>query len=211
MFASESKARVMQTRYQLATLKKGASSITDYFHKAQTLAHTLAAINEPLNDFEVVFYILVRLSTDYDPLVTSITTRIAPIFMEELYGHLLTHEQRIELHHTIPDLSSSNVNVALRHSSSFNNNSHGSPHSRGSSHMGRGRGRGDSHGLAAYFAAPHAASDSSWYHDTSSTHHLTNDLSNLNVRAEEYTSNCQIKVGNGQGYQGSEIAPPKPE
>ena len=140
MFASESKARIMQTRYQLATLKKGASSIVDYFQKAQTLAHTLAAIDEPLKESEVVSYILASLSIDYDPLVTSITTRIDPISLEDLYGHLLTHEQRIELHHIVLDLSSSNVNVAQRHSSSFNNNSHGSSHSRGSSHVGRGRG-----------------------------------------------------------------------
>jgi hypothetical protein len=91
IFASESKARIMQTRYQLATLKKGASSIVDYFQKAQTLAHTLAAIDEPLKESEVVFYILAGLSTDYDPLVTSITTRIDPISLEDLYGHLLTH------------------------------------------------------------------------------------------------------------------------
>ena len=209
------------------------------------MAHTLAAIDEPLKEFEVVSYILAGLSKDYDPLVTSITTRIDPISLEDLYGHLLTHEQRIELHHTIPDLSSSSVNVARRHSSSFNNNSRGSSHSHGSSHVGRGKGRGrgrssqnghfshstssnqpvcqicgrighlalkcynrfdhsfqgDSHGPATYFAAPHMASDSSWYNDTGSTHHLTNDPSNLNVRAEEYMGNDQIRVGNRQGLQ----------
>ena len=104
------------------------------------MAHTLAAIDEPLKESEVVSYILASLSIDYDPLVTSITTRIDPISLEDLYGHLLTHEQRIELHHIVLDLSSSDVNVAQRHSSSFNNNSHGSSHSRGSSHVGRGRG-----------------------------------------------------------------------
>jgi hypothetical protein len=42
LFASESKARVMQLRYQLATLKKGALPIVDYFQKAKMLAQTLA-------------------------------------------------------------------------------------------------------------------------------------------------------------------------
>lgn len=48
MFASQSKARTMQTRLQLATLKKGSMSISDFFQKAQTLAQSLAAVAEPL-------------------------------------------------------------------------------------------------------------------------------------------------------------------
>jgi hypothetical protein len=45
------------------------------------------------------------------------------------------------------------------------------------------------------------APNSSRYHDSSSTHHLTNDLSNLSMRAEEYAGSDQIRVGNGQGLQ----------
>jgi len=43
-FLSQSSARVMQTRYQLATLKKGNLSIQDYFQKAKSLADILFAI-----------------------------------------------------------------------------------------------------------------------------------------------------------------------
>jgi hypothetical protein len=63
----------------------------------------------------------------------------------------------------------------------------------------------NSQGLVAYFAAPHVASDFSWYNDMGSTHHLTNDLSNLNIRADEYIGTDQIKVGNGQGLHISHI------
>jgi hypothetical protein len=59
--------------------------------------------------------------------------------------------------------------------------------------------QGESQGPAAYYTAPHATFDPLWYHDTGSTHHLTNDVSNLNQRVEEYTGNDQIRVGNGQG------------
>ena len=44
MFTSQSEARTMQIHYQLATLKKGNSSIADYFHQFTTLVDTLAAI-----------------------------------------------------------------------------------------------------------------------------------------------------------------------
>jgi hypothetical protein len=51
MFASQAHAQIMQVHFQLATLKKGTSSITDYFHKMKTLSDTLAACGQPLNDF----------------------------------------------------------------------------------------------------------------------------------------------------------------
>lgn len=47
-FSSQSQAHIMQTRYRLATLKKGSRPIADYFQKAQSLAHMLAAISQPL-------------------------------------------------------------------------------------------------------------------------------------------------------------------
>jgi hypothetical protein len=46
-------------------------------------------------------------------------------------------------------------------------------------------------------ATPQSQCDSIWYPDSGATHHLTNDLANLNVRVDEYTGNDQIRVGNG--------------
>jgi hypothetical protein len=112
MFAAQSQAREMQCRYQLATLKKGASSISDYFQKAQTIAHTLAAIHSPPRDSELVSYVLAGLGSDYDPLITSISTHIDPVSFEELYGHLLTHEQRLDHANSDADLAVSSVNIA---------------------------------------------------------------------------------------------------
>jgi hypothetical protein len=54
MFASQARARVMQIYFQLATVKKGSNSITEYFQTIKTLSDTLAAIEQPLNDFESV-------------------------------------------------------------------------------------------------------------------------------------------------------------
>jgi len=45
------------------------------------------------------------------------------------------------------------------------------------------------------------ATDSSWYPDTGANVHLTNDLSNLNLHAEDYTGMDKIRVGNGQGLK----------
>jgi hypothetical protein len=51
----------------------------------------------------------------------------------------------------------------------------------------------------AYLTSQQSTSYPNWYPDTGSTNHLTNDLSNLNLRADEYKGTDQIKVGNGQG------------
>jgi hypothetical protein len=72
MFASQAHARIMQVHLQLTTLKKGNTSVTDYFHKMKTLDDTLVACGQPLNDFETVSFLLIGLGLEFDPLVTSI-------------------------------------------------------------------------------------------------------------------------------------------
>jgi len=89
MFASQARACVMQIYFQLATVKKGINSIT------KTLSDTLATAGQPLNDFERVSFLLKGLGTEFDPFVTSVTTRVDPLSIDELYGHLLAHEMRI--------------------------------------------------------------------------------------------------------------------
>ena len=96
MFTSQSRATTMQIHYQLATLKKGNSSIGDYFHQFTTLVDTLAAIDQPLNDFELISFLLAGLGLNYDSFVTIVTTRVDPLSVEELYGHLLAHEICLE-------------------------------------------------------------------------------------------------------------------
>lgn len=48
--------------YRLATLKKGDTFIADYFHKFSTLI-TFDVVNQPLNDFELVLFLLVELDS----------------------------------------------------------------------------------------------------------------------------------------------------
>jgi hypothetical protein len=48
MFTSQSRAHSMQIHHQISTLKKGDSSIADFYHKFTSLADTLTAIDQPL-------------------------------------------------------------------------------------------------------------------------------------------------------------------
>jgi hypothetical protein len=233
MFDSQSKAHVLHNCIQLTSLKNGALSIAGYFQKARSLAQALATIGEPIKDSELLSYILGRLGLEYESIVTSISTYIERILLDDLYSHLLTHEQRLEHAHNPNDFSISMMNVAQRNSS---NNGRFQPQKSGSS-FGHDRGRGRGCGFSPFFSNHHICQicnrighitskcynrfdhsyhcdstpsatyltfhqspfDSNWYPDTGSTNHITNDLSNLNLRANEYKGTNQIKVGNGQG------------
>lgn len=115
MYSSQSRARIMQVHYQLATLKKEGSSVTEYFQKFKALADTLAAAGQPLNDFELVSFLLAGLGPKFGPFVTSVTTRVDPMSIEELYAHLLTHEMCLEHNSTATKAVFPYTNVATAH------------------------------------------------------------------------------------------------
>jgi hypothetical protein len=102
---------MMQVHFQLATLN---SSITDYFHKLKTLSDTLTACGQPLNDFEAVSFLLAGLGSEFDLLVTSVTTRVDPISRDDIYGLLLAHKMRLEQQMVNTDLSNASTHVTAR-------------------------------------------------------------------------------------------------
>lgn len=81
-------------------------SIADFFQKTKTFGDTLATIGQPLSDCELVNYILARLGSEYDPLITSITTQIDRMNIQEVYGHLLNFMLCPERLHTTLDFTS---------------------------------------------------------------------------------------------------------
>uniref|UniRef100_A0A2N9H9G4 Reverse transcriptase Ty1/copia-type domain-containing protein n=1 Tax=Fagus sylvatica TaxID=28930 RepID=A0A2N9H9G4_FAGSY len=174
MFTSQSRARQMQLHHQISTLKKGDSSIADYFHKFTTLADTL--------------------------------THSRPYNLDDLYGLFLSHELRIAQNQPTVDLSHASTHYVTNSSSHRGSNNSGRGGARNTfgptrgsfsnsqqNHRGRGRGKNNSNRPVCQ-----AAFDLNWYSDFGATHHLTNDLANLNVRAEEYTGSEGIRVGNGK-------------
>ena len=105
MFTAHSRARVMNIHYQLSTLKKEDSSIANYFHKFTDLNATLAAIDKPLTKEEQVSFLLAGLGSEFESFVTTIQMRTDLLFIEALYGHLLSHELRMAQAQPKVDLS----------------------------------------------------------------------------------------------------------
>jgi hypothetical protein len=52
----------------------------------------------------------------------------------------------------------------------------------------------------AYLSAPSSSSDQNWYPNSGATHHLTSNLANLNIKAEDYIGSDKIRIGNGKGF-----------
>jgi hypothetical protein len=132
MFASQARARVMQIYFQLATVKKGTNSIIEYFQTIKTLSDTLAAAGHPLNDFDSVSFLLKGLDSEYDPFVTSVTTKVDPLSIDELYGHLLAHEMRLEQQIPSIDVHPPVANITTRTSNFRGRGGRSSNRGRGS-------------------------------------------------------------------------------
>jgi hypothetical protein len=156
MFASRSKARIIQICTQLTAAKKKGTPAANYFRHMKSLADTLAAIGKPLHEKETISYILAGLGLNYDPLVTSLTTCNNDITLDEVYSHLLAFEHCHEQH---------DAKIMLRtggHAANFTGHQgEGGRHNGGggSQHPGGGRGndrqgRGHSQGRGGGRGAP---------------------------------------------------------
>jgi hypothetical protein len=66
----------------------------------------------------MVSFILGGLGSDYDLFVTLVNTQVDPLSIEEFYGHLLGHEQRLDHNLTAIDLTVAGANTAS-HSPSY--------------------------------------------------------------------------------------------
>lgn len=110
LFAAKSLSLVIQTQFQLVTLKKGSESISDYYAKAKSLASTLGVIGHPLSDQEFSIYLLDGHGTDYESIVTSITTHLDSLSPHQIYSYLLNHEAHLT-HQTQSLLSGSSISA----------------------------------------------------------------------------------------------------
>jgi hypothetical protein len=96
-FASQSRARVINTYIVLATTQRGSSTTVEYISKMKSLADDMASAGKKLNDQELCSYILIGLDYEYNSFVLSIIARVEPVMLGELYSQLLSFENRLEI------------------------------------------------------------------------------------------------------------------
>jgi hypothetical protein len=86
-------------------------SITEYYSKMKGLGNEMAAAGKPLDDEEMVGYIMNRLDAEFNPVTSALITRVEPITIFELFSQLLSFETQLDLQQ---GGSSSSVNLASR-------------------------------------------------------------------------------------------------
>jgi hypothetical protein len=70
MFASQSRARMIQLRTRLATTHKGELSTAAYYNKMKIFADKMTAADKPLEDEDFISYVLAGLDqADYNSFV----------------------------------------------------------------------------------------------------------------------------------------------
>lgn len=135
MFASHSRARHIQLSGQLSNTKKGDSPVAIYFTKMKGFADEMAAAGKPIDDDELVSYILQGLDSDYNPYVAALSSRPEAdqkIGLTELFSLLNTAEARIDAQNG-SNTNSFSINLASKGGSRNNNDARSSGHGGGNS------------------------------------------------------------------------------
>ena len=117
-FSSQSRARTIQVRTQLANAKKGNQSANDYFLMIKRLADELAMAGQALCCDDIISYILAGLGHDYDSFVSSIYARHEPVSLEEVYSLLILTESRLNRHNQSLSMPIAEANFVQRQQSS---------------------------------------------------------------------------------------------
>lgn len=89
LYSSRSGAQVVQTRLQLASLKKTDESATAYFNRASTLVHQIRAAGQIIGNEEFIAYLLAGLGSDYDAMVTTLSAQPSLPPPHEILAYLL--------------------------------------------------------------------------------------------------------------------------
>ena len=97
MFAVQSQDRVTNLCMQLTNCKKGSMTAAAYYAKVKALGDELAAAGRPMQDDELVTFILAGLDFDYNPLMSTVLGRTTPISLSDLYSQLLAYDARLQL------------------------------------------------------------------------------------------------------------------
>jgi hypothetical protein len=97
LYSSQTCARTVNTCIALATTKKLQLFVADYYNKMRSLTDDMAFSGTPLCDDELVSYILAGLDEDYNPVYSTVTSRVEPITPSELYVQLLGFEHHLQL------------------------------------------------------------------------------------------------------------------
>ncbi|XP_072084303.1 uncharacterized protein [Arachis hypogaea] len=94
-FSSQIRAKIMQLKHKLSSIKIG-NSVNEYVFALKSTIDALASVGEPMRESDHVNAILNSLTEEYANVITSVVARPVSISVGELEALLLTHESILE-------------------------------------------------------------------------------------------------------------------
>jgi hypothetical protein len=93
-YASQSKTRISYLKRQLQTLNHGTKSCSEFLRETKSCAALLAAASQPVEDEDLISYVLGGLNSAYTTFITlfNFSTRTTTMSFEDFQAELLNHE-----------------------------------------------------------------------------------------------------------------------
>lgn len=95
-FASQPKAKIMQYKLQIQTMKKESLAMTEYLSKMKSCCDLLRAAGCKIEEEDQILHILSGLGREYDPVMVTITSKVEASTVQEVTALLLSFEARLE-------------------------------------------------------------------------------------------------------------------
>lgn len=97
-FAPQSRSHISHLKRQLQILSQELKSCSDYLLTAKSWANQLAAAGKPVDDEDLISYVVSGVNNAYHPFITALnlTTRESPISFDDFQAELLNYEQLLD-------------------------------------------------------------------------------------------------------------------
>ncbi|KAJ0113603.1 hypothetical protein Patl1_02880 [Pistacia atlantica] len=102
-FSSQSRSRISHLKHELQTLTQGTNSCSEYLENAKSLADQLATAGKPVDDQDLISFLLGGLQSSYTPFITSFTfaSRETDFTFEDFQAELLGYENLLDAYHSV--------------------------------------------------------------------------------------------------------------
>ena len=107
-FSSQSCSHISHLKRQLQTLTQSTKSCSEYLENAKNLADQLAAAGKPIDDQDLISFLLGGLQSSYTPFVTSFNfvSHDTDFTFEEFQAELLGYENLLDVNQSVPGMDS---------------------------------------------------------------------------------------------------------
>jgi len=223
LFASKSRARIMQLKEDLTLIQRGSRTVFEFLHVVKVIADELSLIDAPVSDNDLTLYVFNGLGSKFRDMVAPIHTREIALSFVELHDLLIGHEHYLKcmdgksstLVVTANTSQRRSLNPRFKHNKNrFKQNfSNTTPFKRPSvvcqicdhpSHTAKNCVKLQSSPTANYTTSS-SPSNVKWLLDSTASFNITSDLANLSIHSE-YDGQDKVVLGDGTGLHVANIS-----